>query len=250
MRRRGTHALALLISGLAITVTAQVLAPISQPLFDGVVVVEPYRWLKPPPGEAGSPLSVAQTVAMKDGSSPAFAVYTGESPPQAELLTRGGELATGSTTKSVKVTITPIATPASSQADIAGNVYRLTVADESGMALALLPGQTVTLALRGPDGIAADATIARFANGSWKMLPTAPAGVQSLFISNVNVLGDFAVFGKVAATSSGLSPGLLIAALIAAGVIGFFGLRFSGGSRSTDPASHPRRRRPVRGVRR
>jgi hypothetical protein len=250
VRRQSTEARALLIIGLALTGIAQVLVPASHPLFDGVVVVEPYRFLEPASGQEGSPLSANETVPMKDGTSPPFAVYTGESPPQAELLARGGELTTGSKATSVKVVITPIAPPVGSRADVAGNVYHVTVTDQSGTALALVPGETVTLALRGPEGTAGTATIAHLAEGSWKALPTSPSGLQSLFLSNIDAFGDFAVLGNVAATPSGMSPALLVAALIAAGVIGFFGLRLGRSSGSAGPGSHPSRRRPARGVRR
>jgi hypothetical protein len=239
-----------IIMGLAITGVAQAFAPASHPLFDGVVVVEPYRFLEPASGQEGSPLSANETVPMTDGTSPAFAVYTGESPPQAELLARGGELSTGSAAKSVKVAIMPIAPPAGSHDGVAGNVYRVTVTDDSGTGLALVPGETVTLALRGPDGINGNATIAHFADGSWNALPTSPSGLQGLFLSNVGSFGDFAVLGKVPETPSDMSPGLLIAALIAAGVIGFLGLRLARRSGPAGPGSHPSRRRPARGVRR
>ena len=88
----------------------------------------------------------------------------------------------------------------------------------------------MTLALRGPTGIPADATISRFANGAWQAIPTEPSGLQDFFIANISEFGDFAMLGAIPATETGINPQLLIAALVAAGLIGLLGLRFGGWS--------------------
>src|ERR1700674_2836194 len=98
-------------TGLAIAAAAQVVAPVVVPLFDGVVVNEPYRYVTPPPGEAGSPTSASSGLAIAQGVSPAFAVYTSETPPQAELVARSGELAVRPQSTSVTVTIDPMQVP-------------------------------------------------------------------------------------------------------------------------------------------
>lgn len=239
MRDRSTRALGILAAGLILTAAAQALVPVAFPLFDGVVVSDPYLFLSPPPGGAGSPTSAANSIVVAAGTSPAFAVYTTETPPQAELLANGGELAIGATTTAVKVTIDPVAPPANaSGGTVAGNVYRIRVTDQSGAALPLLPGQTITLAMRGPGGISADAVIARLVDGTWKSLATSPSGLQDLFLANATAFGDFAVLGKVAATPSGFDPQLLIVALVGAGFIALLGLRYGGtrGPRSGSPS--------------
>ena len=227
--------------------TTQVIRPVDLPLFDGVVVVDPYRYLTPPPGEAGSPTSARSTLAIEAGKSPPFAVYTSETPPQAELLAHGGELAVGAGTTSVTVTIDPIKPPAgASPKSIAGNVYEIAVTDQSGAALALLPGQSITLALRGPAGVAVDAAISRFDAGAWQQLPTGPSGLQDLFLTDVDGFGDFALLGQVTPSAKGLDPELLLWGVVAAGLTLLVVWRFGGRSNPLAPAAGSGRRRAPR----
>jgi hypothetical protein len=244
VRRHRILACVTLVTGFGLAALSQAIAPVAFPLFDGVVVVDPYRYLVPPQGGDGSPTSAASTSGILDGASPALAVYTAENPPQAELLARGGELAISAATTSVAVTIDPIAAPTADPAvTIAGNVYRFTVTDQAGAALVAVPGQFVTLALRGPAGISAKAAIARFANGTWTALPTEPSGLQDLLITNTDAFGDFAILGAVPATATGVNPELLIAAIVAAALILFLGLRFVGPlRRRADPTAKGRPR--------
>jgi hypothetical protein len=242
--------LGFLACGLAMIVAAQAAPPVTAPLFDGVVVVEPYRYLDPPPGADGSPSSASGTFALNAGQNPGFAVYTAETPPQAELLAHGGELSIGPGTTSVKVAIEPIPPPPGTSADaIAGNVYRFVVTDQSGAALVLVPGQSITLALRGPSGVAPDAAIARFTNGAWERLATEPSGLQDLFITNANAFGDLALLGQVTATANGIDPEFLFFALAAAGLTVLVAWRFGGTSNPLSPTGSvtpPATRRPPR----
>jgi hypothetical protein len=229
---------------------AQAARPVAVPLFDGVVVVDPYRYLSPPPGGDGSPTSARATLPIAAGKSPSFAVYTSETPPQAELLAKGGELALGPGATSVTVTIDPVPPPAGAPPGaIAGNVYRVAVVDQSGAALALASGQTITLALRGPAGVAVDATIARFSDGAWQSVKTAPSGLQDLFLTNAEGFGDFAVLGQLTPTANGFDPAFLIWALIAAGLTILVAWRFGGRSNPLIQSSPPGRRRPARNKR-
>ena len=219
MTRPRTSAL-VMATGFAIAASVQMVVPVVSPLFDGVVVEDPYRYLAPPPGADGSPTSAASTLTVTGGASPAFAVYTGETPPQAELLGRGGELAIRAATTSLKVSIDPIPSASgSSSTTIAGNLYHFSVTDPSGAAVGLVPGQTLTIALRAPDGISADATIARFANGTAQAVPTSPSGLKNLFITDAIQLGDYAVLGAVAPAPPGFDPLPLVAGLVVAGVV-------------------------------
>ena len=242
--RRGFPALAV---GLVMMGTAQVVRPVEVPLFDGVVVVDPYRYLNPPPGGEGSPTSAKATLPIEAGKSPSFAVYTSEMPPQVELLAKGGELDTGPASTSVTVTIDPIPPPAgSSRETIAGNVYRVKVVDQSGAALAILSGQTITLAVRGPAGSAVDAAIARVDAGAWQQLPTGPSGLQDLFLSNVDAFGDFALLGQVTPVATGLDPELLLWGVVAAALTLLVAWRFGGRSNPLAPHVAPTRPRPPR----
>jgi hypothetical protein len=247
--RRQIVGLGALACGLAIIVAAQAAGPVTAPLFDGVVVVEPYRYLDPPPGADGSPTSASATLTIDAGKSPSFAVYTSDTPPQAELLAHGGELSIASGTTSVKVTIEPIPPPAGASPDaIAGNVYRFSLTDQSGAALTLLPGQSITLALRGPAGVAPDAAIARFRDGAWQRLATEPSGLQDLFITNADAFGDLALLGQVTASTNGIDPEFLFLAIATAALTLLVGWRFGGTSNPlarSDSSSHPaQRRRP------
>jgi hypothetical protein len=231
-------------------VAAQAFAPVILPLFDGVVVNDPYRYMSPPFGADGSPSSAAVTLPINGTASPAFAVYTSETPPQAELLAHGGELAIGAGDGTVKVTIDPI--PISSGASggtVAGNVYQFAVTDQGGVAFPLLPGQSLTLAMRGPAGIPASAVIAHLVDSTWQPLPTNPSGLQDLFLANVDALGDFALLGTVAAPPTGLPLGIIAAALALVGLLALLGLRY--GSRPSTAIRSPARsgRRPPRASR-
>jgi hypothetical protein len=224
---------------------AQLVRPVHLPLFDGVVVVDPYRYVSPPSGGEGSPTSARATFPIQAGTSPSFAVYTSETPPQAELLAKGGELALGSGTTSVTVTIDPVSAPGSSQA-VAGNVYRFAVVDQSGAAVALAAGQTISLALRGPPGTAVDASIARFTDGAWKPVKTAPSGLQDLFLTNATAFGDYAVLGQAVPSATGLDPELVLWALVAGGLIVLVAWRFGGTSKPLVQSSLPAGRRSRR----
>jgi hypothetical protein len=228
-------------------VSAQAFAPVILPLFDGLVVNDPYRYLSPPIGADGSPSSAAVTLPVSGNASPAFAVYTSETPPQAELLAHGGELAIGVGSTSMKATIDPIPPPSSSSGGtVAGNVYRLTVTDQAGAALAFVPGQTMTLAMRGPAGIPASAVIARLVDSTWQPLPTNPSGLQDLFLANTDALGTFALLGTVVAPPSGFPLGILAAALALAGLVALLGLRYGGRPRAGSRSPAPAGRQPQR----
>jgi hypothetical protein len=239
-------ALRVLAVGLVMMGSAQAVRPVVVPLFDGVVVVDPYRYLSPPSGGDGSPTSAKATLPIEAGKSPSFAVYTSEMPPQAELLAKGGELAIGPGSTSVTLTIDPIPPAAGSpQEAIAGNVYRIKVVDQSGAALAILSGQTITLALRGPAGTAVDAAIARFEAGAWQQVATGPSGLQDLFLSNVDAFGDFALLGKVTPVAKGFDPELLLWGVVAAGLTLLVAWRFGGRSNPlAQPVTSGRRRPP------
>ena len=213
-----------LAAGLGIVLVAQAATPHASPLYDGVVVQDPYRFLAPPPGAGGSPTSAASTIDVVGGPSPAFAVSTAETPPQAELLARGGEFTVPAGGTSLKVTIQPIQPPAGTpMAQIAGNVYRFQVTDQAGAIVPVAAGQSLTVALRAPPGISPDATIARLVNGTWQTVPTQPSGLQNLFIADAKALGDFAVSGPIAQSPGGVNPELLIAGLVVAGLVALLG---------------------------
>ena len=79
-----TPALAVLATGFVLVVAAQLIAPLrSPPLYDGVVIEEPYRYLSPPPGQPGSPTSYEQTLPLDGGASPSAVAAGAAAPPAA-----------------------------------------------------------------------------------------------------------------------------------------------------------------------
>jgi hypothetical protein len=100
--------------------------------------------------------------------------------------------------------------------------------------------------MRGPPGTAVDATIARFADGAWQPVKTAPSGLQDLFLTNAEAFGDFAVLGQVAPSANGLDPELLLWALVGAGLIVLVAWRFGGTSNPLVQSNLPPGRRSRR----
>ncbi|MGZ6214221.1 MAG: hypothetical protein ACXWMG_04640, partial [Candidatus Limnocylindria bacterium] len=55
-------AAALLVIGLGVSCVSHGMAPMAiSPLFDGIVVEDPYRFVNPPPGASGDPLPAKVT---------------------------------------------------------------------------------------------------------------------------------------------------------------------------------------------
>ncbi len=187
-------ALAALVCGFAVVVAAQRLAPIAgPPLYDGVVVEDPYKWLSPPSGFQGGAQSAAQSGPIQGGQSPNLSVGTPEQPPQAQVFAGQTYLVMPPGTTSIDVSIEPVP-PAAEPSDgvIAGNVYRFSLTNQSGTAVRGEPSGGVTIVLRGPPNLPS-ATIERLAGGSWTPLRTDPAGTAHMFTAVVTDFGDFAL---------------------------------------------------------
>ena len=244
MRRRA--ALFSLLAGLGVIVVSQVAAPLgSPPLYDGVVVQDPYRYLAPGPGQVGEPTSFLTPLPVAGTTSPRFIAATSESPPQAELIAPPGAFVVGAGVTTLAVSIDPVEVPAPpSTGTIAGNVYRFAVADQAGVDLAVTQATVPTLILRAPDGVI-DATIARNSGGAWQELPTQPAGQPGIFLTNVSALGDFALIAASPSGLLGLDQRLVVASVIVATVailvLGFLVSR-SRRRPATVPRPSPQRR--------
>lgn len=216
--------LAVLGGGL-LALAVQIAGPVGVPLYDGVVVQEPYRYLHPTAGQAGSPGSYTQTRPLDGGVAPVLAAATTEYPPQAQLIALDGSFAVTSGTTSVQISITPIEPPPAPEGgSIVGNVYRFSVTDQAGNPLVLPTCDGCrSLLLRAPDGTG-EATIKRYANGAWIDVETVHAGVTGSYQTNATALGDFAVIAA-SEPAPGLDPvllfgggALLVWLLIVAGV--------------------------------
>jgi hypothetical protein len=183
-----------LVCGLAVVVIAQRLAPIAgPPLYDGVPVTDPYKWLSPPSGLQGGAQSAHQTDVVADIQA-GLAVGTPELPPQVQVVVDPGALALADATTSVTISIEPVGAPAVQPSDgtVAGNVYRIATVDQAGTAIGFNAGGTATLVLRGPP-VLRSATIESFDGGVWTKLHTDPAGIPDIFTATVTGFGDFAL---------------------------------------------------------
>ena len=212
-RLRGS-ALATLALGAALAALAQVALPIGAPLYDGVTVQEPYRFLEPGPNHAGSPGSFAKDYPITDGRSPQITAFTTENPPQAQLIALEGTFAVPAGVTTVRVSITPVPadTPLAA-GQLSGNVYRVTVTDPSGQPLTLAGSQRPTLAMRS-GGLLADAMIERLASGAWQRLDTVSNASLAIYTTEPRDLGDFAVI-DLAGTGGVSTTDLVIGGTIA-----------------------------------
>ena len=168
-----------------------------RPLYDGVVVTDPYVFLDPGPGEAGDPSSFSEVFDVVGGESPILSAGTGESPPQASVYGNQGDLVVGSTTTSFKIDIDPIEPPDQPKdGNLAGNVYDISVTDQFGMPVMPTPGGGFSVVLRQPEDISGKATMALFVDGEWRFVESRDAGSRGFYVSTPPELGIFAlIFG-------------------------------------------------------
>jgi hypothetical protein len=183
-----------LAAGLLLMILVQLPARhIATALYDGVVIEDPYRYLQPPEGALGSPSSATVTASVAGGSVGQLFAATEEVPPQAQVIAEQGALVLPGGATSVTLSIEPV-TPASLPTSglLAGNVYRISLTDQSGAAVTIRPGSLVTLVLRG-DRPPRSVTIVQYVGGSWQTVPSDIGGLPDLFSTNMTSFGDFAV---------------------------------------------------------
>ena len=208
-RRPGRDAIVgirVLIVGSIVVLAAQLLAPLpGPPLYDGVIPVDAYRWLSPPPGQHGGAEGTSRVIPVSGTSSPLVTLATAEVPPQAQLFAQPGGLTMPPGTTSLTVSITPVPPDAQpSDGHIAGNVYRVTITTQAGALVTAPASAEVTVILRHPDITASDATVSLLSNGAWQPLKT-DASLAASFVAVVTTLGDFALISP-GPGSSGIQP--------------------------------------------
>ena len=197
--------------GAVLALAVQVAAPVGVPLYDGVVVQEPYRFLHPTGDQAGTPTSFSSSPTLAGTQSPQFAAATAEQPPQAQLIAQLGAFALTEGITALNVSITPVdpALPVPS-GSIAGNAYRFSVTDQSGRALTINRCQgCISLVMRAPDGTG-DATLMRLENGAWSAVETIHAGMVAMYQTNPLALGDYAVVTSTGSGPFDLEPVLVL----------------------------------------
>jgi hypothetical protein len=205
-RRLGMAAMA---CGLIVALGAQRLAPLAgPPLFDGVVVIQPYQWLSPPPGLQGGAKSAQQADPVTPGEGGGLAIGTPEQPSQIQVSVSYLDLALTTDTTSIKASIAPVPAPDVRPGNgiVAGNAYQVSLTDEHGTAISLRAGGTATLVMRAPASLA-NGTIEQFANGAWIQLSTASAGFPDTSYATATSLGLFVLVAPFAWTPSGETAG-------------------------------------------
>ena len=233
-----------LIAGALVVLAVQVAQPVGVPLYDGVVIEEPYRYLEPTGDQAGDPTSFTDDVDVTGELSPIFSAFTAENPAQAQLISQRGAftLTPGATSVVVRIkAVEPPAEPAGGT--IVGNVYRFEVTDQVGQPLEVRTcSACLTLRLRGPVGID-EAVLKRFAGGAWHDVETIHESIGGTFVTNVLALGDYAVVASPD-EQPGIDPmvmigGAAVALLLLAGAFLFFRVR------QAPPAPEPGRRKRI-----
>jgi hypothetical protein len=221
----------------------QVAHPVGVPLYDGVPVQEPYRFLHPSGDQLGSPGSFSDEFVVAGATSPTISAFTTENPPQAQLIGQKGAFTLTAGATKLLVSITPVDAPptAPDGGRIAGNVYRFTVTDQAGSPVSIAScSACLTLRLRAPDDVG-DAVLKRYADGAWLDVNTIHEGVGGTYVTNVLALGDYAVVDVTQAEPQGLSPivvigGAAVVVLLAIGAFLLFRVR------QAPPAPEPVRR--------
>jgi hypothetical protein len=218
--------------GFGLALAVQLHAPVGVPLYDGVVVAEPYRFLHPSSGQVGDPTSAESIQDASGSQSPVLAIATKEQPPQAQLIAQSGAFELPPGTTQLKASITPVDPPAEpASGSLASNVYRFAVTNQAGAPVTVKPCDAcLSLVLRTPPEVT-EGTVVHFENGAWVEVRTFHAGAVAMFQANVNALGDFAVLvraGVVGGADDGVT--LLIVGAIAlflffAAVAGLFWYR-------------------------
>ena len=212
-------AIGAMVGGLLVSAAALRLLPRpALPLYDGVIVIEPYRWLQGPTCEPSHPTSASATEPVTGSSNPSIIVATSEQPPQAQFFMASGVLALRPGTSSIEVRIDPIAPPVPPPAgsQIAGNVYRIAVTDQLGRPIVAPAAANATVVLRAPDGFD-NVTLERIQGDTWRALQTESAGLASTYQALVTDLGAFALLAPASQTipcPGAFSPASLLGPLI------------------------------------
>lgn len=207
-RRRGW--VVVLVATALLTAVWRVLPTASPPLYDGNCIADPYRLI------GGSPAPQAATMSFPATTTPfpASEVFTGETPPQAQLLMESGSF---DNTTALTISVKPVAAPPVKPANgaIEGNVYKFSATNAAGVAVAPRPNVLVTIVLRGTTSVPAP-TIDRFNGTTWTPLSTQNSGCGNTFLTTSAQLGEFATVGPGGGTrpTSGSAGGVPVAAIV------------------------------------
>jgi hypothetical protein len=187
----------------------------SPAIYDGNCIADPYETL------GGSPAAQPTSSAFPAASQfPTSEVYTGESPPQAQILMEPG---TFDNSTALTISISPVPAPAFKPPNgtIEGNVYKFSAVNAAGTAVEPKAGIPVTIVLRATASIPAP-VIDRFNGTAWTALPTFNSGCGNTFELTSTQLGEFAAVapgGSKPAPPAASSGGFPVVAIVGALVV-------------------------------
>jgi hypothetical protein len=217
----------LVLGGSALALAIQVAAPVGVPLYDGVIAMEPYRFLRPVAGQAGDPASYRDTLRVVEGISPVLPAATSESPSQAQLIAQRDAFELTPGVAAIVAEIVPVDPPTlPATGQVLGNAYRFSVTDQLGNPLDIRPcSGCISMVLRAPEN-SPPGTLMRYSNGTWEEVPTRHAGITAMYQSNVTALGTYAVVSTGDATDGGIGVDLDLVLILAIGGTGLIILAF------------------------
>ena len=249
--------------GTALALGLQVVNPVGVPLYDGVAVQEPYRFLHPTGDQPGSPASFTATLQVAGAESPQVTAPTTETPPQAQLIALPGAFTLPPGATSLGVSVSPVDPPAGAPGgQIAGNVYRFAVVDQNGTPVAIEPCDgCISLVLRAPEDMTGAARLQRHADGAWTDIETVHAAMLGMYSTNPTALGDYAIVtggsgspGATPGEGSGFERGLAFESYVVAGAAAVILVALFVAAlvlrRRPGPLAEPSRTRPVPSKRR
>jgi hypothetical protein len=206
-RRRGW--VVILVAVAALAAVWRVLPVGSPPIYDGNCIADPYRSL----GSSPAPEPVSKSFPASS-AFPTSEVFTGETPPQAQLLMEPG---TFDNSTALTITITPVPAPPAKPRNgvIEGNVYKFSVLTPSGAELEPKAGTPVTIVLRATKSVPAP-VVDRFNGTSWTPLTTFNSGCGNTFELSSTQMGEFATVapGSGTPTPAGSGGGIPLAAIV------------------------------------
>ena len=209
-------ALAVIALGFGIAAAAQVAAPLAAPpLYDGVVVVQPYVYVNPPAGKPGGAKGASAHVSMNGSKNAVVVLATPEQPPQAQVVAGDGSLVVPPSAIALDVSITPldpsVDASVAGAAQVLGNVYRIVIVDQAGAAATALLSSLVTVVIRAP-GDVAGAQVGQVVDGAWHPLKSEPM-FGSTWVAVVTSFGDFAVIVPGTSPASPATSGATLSSI-------------------------------------
>jgi hypothetical protein len=232
-RRHGWVVVIVAVAALA--AVWRVLPASSPPIYDGNCIADPYVTLGGSPSAKGATMTFPATTTP----FPASEVFTGETPPQAQLLMEAGSF---DSTVALTISVDPVAAPAVKPPNgaIEGNVYKYSAVNGAGVAVTPRPNVLLTIVLRGTKSVPPP-VIDRFNGTAWVPLTTQNSGCGNTFLTTSMQLGEFAAVAPGGASpvqpaTGGGIPGALIIGALAALLVIAVGVLFTLDRRRNRPS--------------